>query len=166
MAPSLILLVTYQTISVPILVLLSKSAQFVQKWQLIRSTIRLIMQATNLSKSGIIFQNSLSFKYSSNSVIVYNIYTNYYIFNFKHSETLVYSEQFHCVWSRIYLLYFLKYWALCCSTTPHFRIYSNYYIYIYCIIYIVQCTVYTVQCTVYTHTNKVLVNSNSITALG
>ena len=37
LAPSLILLVTYQTTSVPILMLLSKSAQFGQKWQLIRS---------------------------------------------------------------------------------------------------------------------------------
>ena len=36
--PPLIWLATYQSTSVPILVLLSKSAQFGQKWQLIRST--------------------------------------------------------------------------------------------------------------------------------
>ena len=62
MAPSLILLVTYQTTSVPILVLLSKSAQFGQKWQLICSTINcLIVSPYTLSSEWIVMTNASVF---------------------------------------------------------------------------------------------------------
>ena len=63
MAPSLILLVTYQTTSVPILVLLSKSAKFGQKWQLIRSTINclIVVSPYTLSSEWIVMTNARVF---------------------------------------------------------------------------------------------------------
>ena len=71
MAPSLILLVTYQTISVPILVLSSKSAQFVQKWQLIHSTtvvshIYTYDRAKTLSFISLIRRKNTEFENESN----------------------------------------------------------------------------------------------------
>ena len=63
LAPSLILLVTYKTTSVPILVLLSKSAQFGQKWQLIRSTINclIVVSPYTLSSEWIVMTNARVF---------------------------------------------------------------------------------------------------------
>ena len=82
MAPSLILLVTYQTTSVPILVLLSKSAQFGQKWQLICSTINclIVVSPYTLSSDWIVITNARVFH--NNKILPYLYKSNRSISHF------------------------------------------------------------------------------------